>query len=133
MRWLTALFMLVLCHGTVVAQASVGGSDFAKPGYSALTGLCKSADQRDMMLIKGYLIFKGGYIFGRIERLDDLLFVLHQNVSHSVNESRMSTSVPFLLYTSDNGGEKLSFFRWLGGSHAFDCDFSATPYSDLLK
>lgn len=133
MRWLTALFMLVLCHGTVGAEGRVGGLNLAKPSYANLNGRCKLPNQVELMLIKGYLVFETGFIYGRVERLDDLLFVIHQNISHSIGEDTIRTSVPILLYTKHNGGQKLSFVRRLGDSNAFDCDFSIDPYSTPSK
>ena len=133
MRWVATLLMLMLCMGTASAQSVVGGQNFAKPSYANLTGLCKLTNQRDLLLIKGYLFFKEGGIFGRMERLDDFLFVIHQNISSSVGEDSVETSIPFLFFTDHNGGERLSFIRFMGGTKLLDCDFSADPYSLLSK
>ena len=129
MRWIATLLMLMLCMGTASAQSVVGGQDFAKPSYANLTGVCKFANQRDVMLIKGYLVFKEGFIFGRMERLDDFLFVIHQNRSNQVGEDSVVTSIPLLFYTEHNGGESLGFIRYVDRTKVFDCDFAADPYS----
>ena len=133
MRWITTTVTLMFFLGTVSAQDVVGGKNFAKPSYANLTGLCKLTNQRDLLLIKGYLFFKEGFIFGRMERLDDFLFVIHQNISSSVGEDSVETSIPFLFFTDHNGGERLSFIRFMGGTKLLDCDFSADPYSLLSK
>jgi hypothetical protein len=133
MRWITTLLTLMFCLGAVSAQGTVGDMNFAKPSYKNLTGLCKLTNQRELMLIKGYLVFKEGFVFGRMERLDDFLFVIHQNLSSQVGDDSVYTSIPLLFFTKHTGGERSSFIRSTDGTKVLDCDFSADPYGSLSK
>ena len=118
----------MFCLGTVSAQGIVDRNSLAKASYANLTGMCKHMSGRQLTLIKGYLFFEGGDIFGRMEKLDEFLFVIHLNQSIQVGEASVVISRPLLFTTKTTGNKKLSFTLSSTDKKWLDCDFSADPY-----
>ena len=127
MRWLGIVISILFLLEPSVSHAELGGTNKAKPSYETLTGLCRNNAQVNLALVNGYLFYNSGYVWGRLERLDDFFFVFHTNTNASIGEDKIKTNVSLVFFTKYKDDAVLDFIHIGNGAKWFECDFSKDP------